>query len=233
MQIHDLPIGFMPQNVGRLLGNFLGQFLDYDTKNNDGIWRSFMQPRVRIDVRVPLKKENKVKKSGGEWRIVRFKYERLGIFCFACGIIGHTEQYCEKLLAMDNDDGARGWGQEMRVDLKKPGNGGSNRWLREGGCGKQEQAGTNLGGHGGSAGVKSGRAADLGFPTENNVRGDLVVSSIKEQRTNLVSSDLMANHAMAINGHVNFNVGQSLMEVQNYIEDASQAEKKRRRAGAV
>lgn len=37
VQIHDLPIGFMSQNVGWLLVNFIGEFLEYDTKNNDGI----------------------------------------------------------------------------------------------------------------------------------------------------------------------------------------------------
>lgn len=81
--------------------------MEYDSKNNVGVWREYMRIRVKVDVRVPLKKEKKIKKPGGEWKVVHFKYERLGIFCFACGLIGHTEQYCEKLLLVERDDGVR------------------------------------------------------------------------------------------------------------------------------
>lgn len=133
VQIHELPIGFMTQNVGVLFGNFIGEFMEYDTKNNTGVWRSFMRIRVKIDARVPLKTEKKVKKPGGEWKVVHFKYERLGVLCFVCGLIGHTEHHCDKLLTMDKDDGVRGWGLELRVETRKPSGGRNNLWLREGG----------------------------------------------------------------------------------------------------
>ncbi|MCI57990.1 hypothetical protein A2U01_0079243, partial [Trifolium medium] len=64
-----------------------------------------MRLRVRIDVRVPLKKDTKVQDRHGEWCTVRFKYERLGLFCFVCGIMGHAESRCEIRFAMENDDG--------------------------------------------------------------------------------------------------------------------------------
>lgn len=41
------------------LGNFIGEFLKYDAKDNAGVWRGFIRIRVKIDVRVPLKKEEK------------------------------------------------------------------------------------------------------------------------------------------------------------------------------
>lgn len=91
VQIHDLPIGFMTQNVGRLLGHFIGEFVEYDTKNNEGIWRPYMRIKVKVDIRLPLKKDKKVKKAGEEWKVVQFKYERLEIFCFVCGMLGHTD----------------------------------------------------------------------------------------------------------------------------------------------
>lgn len=124
VQIHDLPVGFMSSVVGTALGNFIGEFMEYDKNNNTGIWRSYMRIRVRVDTRVPLKKEKKVKRPGGDWRVVSFKYERLGVFCFMCGIIGHTEQYCDKLLDCENDDGVRGWGVEMRAAPRRVGGGG-------------------------------------------------------------------------------------------------------------
>lgn len=67
VQVHDLPIGFMSKVVGNHLGNFIGEFLEYDEKNNTGVWRAFMRIRVKIGVRVPLKKEKKNLKN--QWRV--------------------------------------------------------------------------------------------------------------------------------------------------------------------
>lgn len=128
VQIHELSIGFMCQTVGVLLGNFIGEFLEYDSKNNTGVWRTFMRVKVRIDVRVLLKKEKKVKKPSGEWKVVYFNYEKLGVFCFVCGLTGHTNEHCEKLLDVSCDDGVRRWGLELRVETRRQGGAGSNRW---------------------------------------------------------------------------------------------------------
>ncbi|XVF53470.1 hypothetical protein PTKIN_Ptkin05aG0101600 [Pterospermum kingtungense] len=34
VQIHHLPIGFMSENVGKQIGNYVGAFVEYDVKNN-------------------------------------------------------------------------------------------------------------------------------------------------------------------------------------------------------
>lgn len=70
VQVLDLPVGFMSSVVGTAPGNFIGSFVEYDKNNNTGIWRSFMRIRVNVDTREPLKKK-KVKKHGGEWRVVK------------------------------------------------------------------------------------------------------------------------------------------------------------------
>jgi 14-3-3 protein epsilon len=54
-----------------------------------------MRIRVKIDVRLPLKKDTKVMNKEGQWCDVKFKYEKLGIFCFVCGIMGHAENKCD------------------------------------------------------------------------------------------------------------------------------------------
>lgn len=110
VQVHNLPIGFMTELVGKLLGNYIGEFLDYDPSNNSCVWRTYMRIWVKVDVRQPLKKDYKVQMEGGEWCLVQFKYEKLTSFYFVCGLLGHAEQNCEALFAREVDDGVRGWG---------------------------------------------------------------------------------------------------------------------------
>jgi hypothetical protein len=84
-----------------------------------------------VDVRKPLKKNTKVKNKEGGWCEVQFKYEKLGIFCFVCGIMGHAENKCEVRFAMEQDDGVRGWSNEIRAEPRRPGGRLVSRWLRE------------------------------------------------------------------------------------------------------
>jgi hypothetical protein len=131
VQVYNLPTGLMKENVGIRLANYIGTFVEYDKNNNSNFWRQYMRIRVRVDVRQPLKKETKVKNRDGEWCIVKFKYEKLGIFCFLCGIMGHAENKCELRYAMEQDDGRREWSAEIRADNRRQGRRLVSRWLRE------------------------------------------------------------------------------------------------------
>ncbi|MCI08776.1 DUF4283 domain protein, partial [Trifolium medium] len=90
IQIHNLPAGFMSHKTGKNIGNYIGEFLEYDEKNDSLSWRKYMCVRVLVDVRLPLKRYKKIKKPEGESSIVYFKYERLGTFCYVCGLLGHA-----------------------------------------------------------------------------------------------------------------------------------------------
>lgn len=74
----------------------MGRYVASDP-NNFGGWRTYMRLRITMDIRKPLKRRMKIKKAGGEWVWLNFKYEQLPTFCFFCGIIGHSEKLCEKL----------------------------------------------------------------------------------------------------------------------------------------
>lgn len=67
VQLHELPIGFMFEKVCQQIGSFIGKFIESDTKNFDGVWKSYLQVRVMIDIRRPLEMKMKLKQSGGEW----------------------------------------------------------------------------------------------------------------------------------------------------------------------
>ena len=71
--------------------------MESDENNLMGIWKTYMRIRVTIDVRKPLKRRMNLKKVGGDWLWIDLKYERLNIFCFICGLLGHTEKQCPKL----------------------------------------------------------------------------------------------------------------------------------------
>ncbi|XWS46557.1 hypothetical protein CRYUN_Cryun14cG0078100 [Craigia yunnanensis] len=64
IQVHDFPNGFMFEKVGREIGNFIGSYVKADANNYGGIWRNFMHIRVAVDVRKPLKRRMKIKKTG-------------------------------------------------------------------------------------------------------------------------------------------------------------------------
>lgn len=77
IQIHDLPMGFMTEAEGQQLGNFFGEFLEYDAKIDSSIWRECMRIKIRLDVRKPLKRKKKIVKKDGKEFIVTCKYEIL------------------------------------------------------------------------------------------------------------------------------------------------------------
>ncbi|CAN0925325.1 hypothetical protein LINGRAHAP2_LOCUS34689 [Linum grandiflorum] len=54
---------------------------------------SCMRLRVKLDVRKSLLREKEVKKPSSSI-MVTFKYEKLPIFCFLCGRIGHINRAC-------------------------------------------------------------------------------------------------------------------------------------------
>jgi 14-3-3 protein epsilon len=133
VQIHNLPAGFMQEKVGIKLANYIGTFMEYDKNNNTSFWRQYMRVRVKVDVRQPLKKGQRVRDKEGAWCMVNFKYEKLGVFCFVCGVMGHAENKCEVRFAMENDDGRREWSGELRADQRRGGGRQTSRWLREDG----------------------------------------------------------------------------------------------------
>jgi 14-3-3 protein epsilon len=146
VQVHDLPMGLMKEKVGTQLANYIGTFVEYDNNNNSSFWRQYMRIRVKIDVRLPLKKVARVKNKDGNWCTVKFKYEKLGIFCFVCGVMGHGENKCEVRFSMEHDDGTREWSTKIRADSRRQGGRITSRWLKEEGGGGVEQGGGAMAG---------------------------------------------------------------------------------------
>ncbi|XP_074352812.1 uncharacterized protein LOC141691963 [Apium graveolens] len=136
VQIHELPVGFNSEIVLRSIGNYIGKFLMVDPKNFQSIWRQFVSIKVAINVNKPLKSQMRMKKAGGDWMWVKFKYERLPSFCFYCGIIGHSEKFCESLYDEAGNIGVRNYDASLRAPMRNNIDAGKNQWLRNAGGGK-------------------------------------------------------------------------------------------------
>lgn len=131
IQVYDLPNGFMSEAVGQQLGNFFGVFLEYDARNNSSIWREFMRIKIKVDVRKPLKRKKKIRRKNGSEFTVTCKYERLGDFCFVCGVVTHTERFCRTLFNNRDEGGNREWGSWLRAPVRRNNGQNGSKWLRE------------------------------------------------------------------------------------------------------
>ncbi|CAN1757315.1 hypothetical protein LINPERHAP1_LOCUS6472 [Linum perenne] len=91
-----------------------------------------MQIMVHMDVRLPLKREKKIRKPGGDWTVVAFKYECLPTFCFTCGRIGHINRRYELCFLLASNEIVQKWSADLRAPIRRRGGGtGGERWLVE------------------------------------------------------------------------------------------------------
>lgn len=169
IQVHDLPAGYISENIGRQLGNFIGKFQEYDMSNSSSVWRQYMRIRVAVDVGVPLKRCKKIKKGDGSSFVVHFKYERLQIFCFICGRLGHSESYCDKIFTLGEGETKREWGAWLKAADRRSLPLGGDKWLRteEGSFSGQAAGGEETAARTGSRGERIFESGDARYEAEN------------------------------------------------------------------
>ncbi|KAK8569111.1 hypothetical protein V6N12_007643 [Hibiscus sabdariffa] len=129
VRVHDLPLGLMSEVMARQFGNFLGQFVEYDS-NIIITGKQFMRVKVLINVNHSLKRKKKIAIGKDCNTYVHFKYEKITLFCFICGKIGHGESLCPLQLVLDLKQVKFGWDLSIRAPIKRaplvP-----SRWLRD------------------------------------------------------------------------------------------------------
>lgn len=76
----------------------------------------------------------KLSKNASEWCWVMFKYEAVPTFCFICGLIGHSDIFCDKLFETQGDTIEKPHGTWMRADPKCRSYTMRSKWLRSGGA---------------------------------------------------------------------------------------------------
>lgn len=133
VQVYDLPSGMLSKKILQSIGSHVGTFIRTDPANMNGVWKQYVRIRVGLDVEKPIKRRMKVKRENGSWNWVNFKYERLGTFCFECGMLGHSDRDCEVVYANPTKTIERAYGTWLRAPNKvnKIQNLGA-KWLRNG-----------------------------------------------------------------------------------------------------
>ncbi|XP_030508978.2 uncharacterized protein LOC115723633 [Cannabis sativa] len=113
-------------------GNYIGKFVKSDPKNFIGIWRDYLRVRFTIDINKPLKRRMKLIKKDGTWIWTTFKYEHVPLFCFICGLIGHSERFCPRRFDSNFDQNVKPYGEWMKVVTRKKNYLIGAQWLRSG-----------------------------------------------------------------------------------------------------
>ncbi|MBA0789556.1 hypothetical protein Gotri_025506, partial [Gossypium trilobum] len=130
VQVHDLPPGLMSEQLAKQLGNFCGGFIGYDSATLASGSKKYMRVRVCLDVVVSLKRKKKIQIGTAMTAYARFKYEKLSLFCFICGILGHGESFCPLRLRIEPSKIVFGWVLSLRAVVGRR-NLEVSRWLRE------------------------------------------------------------------------------------------------------
>lgn len=132
VQIYDIPRGFLSENILKNVGDSMGKYIRSDPKTFDGTWKPFVRIRVSVNIEKPLKRRLRIKREGDSWSWLNFKYERLGTFCFVCGILGHSERDCNVVYANPDKQVEKAYGAWLRAPSRNVKNNSGARWLRGG-----------------------------------------------------------------------------------------------------
>lgn len=139
VQVHDLKVGFMSEKILAGMGNYIGRYVTYCPSNFVDVWRDYMRIRVTICLDKPLKRRMKIKMAGNDWFWANFKYKNVPNFCFICGIIGHSERFCNQLFEKSETEITKPYGSWMRAPLRKQVKPIGAKWLRNGEVGDSSE----------------------------------------------------------------------------------------------
>uniref|UniRef100_A0A803PKR6 Reverse transcriptase domain-containing protein n=1 Tax=Cannabis sativa TaxID=3483 RepID=A0A803PKR6_CANSA len=132
VQIHDITSGFKSETVVRDVGNYVGTFVKIDPNNFSGVWRDFLRVRSSIRVDQPLQGKLKLEEKSGLSCLVHFKYEDLPTFYFICGILGHSERFCERLFDTPLHLIDKPYNKELKAAPRRRNYASGAQWLRSG-----------------------------------------------------------------------------------------------------
>lgn len=126
-------VEFRYEKVCKAKKDYIGQFIEADSRNFNGLLRNYVRIWVYIDIRALLKQNMKIQKADEEWMTASFQFECLHTFCFYCGILGHSDQVCEKLYDSSLPRSEFRYDISLRANPRRASGVDSSKWIRQGG----------------------------------------------------------------------------------------------------
>jgi cytochrome c len=77
------------------MGNQLGAYKEIPKENKKQVWDKFFRVRIVVNVKHPIRHWVKFQDQKTK-EMIRYdvKYERMPVFCYFCGIVGHSDKHC-------------------------------------------------------------------------------------------------------------------------------------------
>lgn len=92
VQLLNLPLGWMNQQHGECAMGLVGHVVKMDVDKDGKAKDAFLRARIAIEIDKPLRRGVLLRMSRSEEpRWFAIQYERLSFYCFAYGIMGHSE----------------------------------------------------------------------------------------------------------------------------------------------
>ena len=104
-QIHDLPFSLMNKKTGLSLGNTIRKCMKVDVNGQEGMNGNCLRLKVEIDITKPLRRGvllQGMNKQELQWFAI--KHERLQIFFYVCGVLGHRRDDCDKEVPEEEEE---------------------------------------------------------------------------------------------------------------------------------
>lgn len=105
VQIWGVPFDMVSSQIVTKVGSRLGVVEDLERHKRQDMQNYFMRVRIALPISKPLRRGGFIADLDGVRTWVKFKYERLPIFCHLCGLLGHDLRHCASHYVVEKNGG--------------------------------------------------------------------------------------------------------------------------------
>ncbi|KAK9995461.1 hypothetical protein SO802_020147 [Lithocarpus litseifolius] len=104
VQIWGTSFDLVSPKIAETVGSRLGSVVEVEKKQRFEGQSYFMRVKVAIPIAKPIRRGAFLAGSDGKRHWVTFKYERLPLFCYFCGLLGHDLKHCASYFAATKNE---------------------------------------------------------------------------------------------------------------------------------